>query len=250
MIETAGQIVVGVRRLLRTPSDLKLPSAHIRAELTDLCRGYIEEESLSPRDRTSQVADIRITEAPIDYYVNMGDVADYEEQMLEYTLASNSSTDHWYKANIVPLSTWSVHFNRDYVAAAFYGSEDETAPARVKINLTPDEVAWRLWRLTYRMSFVTALQTGENPPLPAAHIPMLKREAAILLMPQVQDNSPEWIEWMQRTLPIYEAKLMEQKAAWREYLVSSVEQQEQPIARNDRYGQRRSGVRPYVPAQP
>lgn len=248
-MKTTGQIVAGVRRLLRRPSDVKFSDEDIRAEITNLCTQYVQQQSLAIRDRTSETADVVITEAPIDYYINLTDINDFEEQRLEYNLASDQSSDHWYAATIVPMATWTENFNSDRVVAAFYGSSDESTPALVKINLTPDNVSARDWRLTYRSPLVKALQQGTRPPLPAGHLPMLEREAAILLMPTVVDNSEEWIAWMGRTLPIYEAKLMEQKSDWLNYLQMSDEPEIQPIQRFDRPGRTRRTVMPYVPAQ-
>jgi hypothetical protein len=248
-METVAQIMVGVRRLLRGVSDVKLSDDSIRAELRDLCVQYRQQESLSLRERETDVTDITLTEAPIDYNVNAGQLEDFEEERLEMSIASASAQDHWYEVVIVPLSTWAAHFNEGYAAASFYGSSDRCSPAKVRLNLTPEQVGGRLWRLTYREPLVTAMQRGDRPPLATGHLPMLKREAAMLLMPQVMDDSLEWVEWMGRTLPIYQGKLVEQKADWRNYLTSSVEPQEQPIPRSDRYGSRRRAIRPYVPAQ-
>lgn len=248
-MKTLEQIIAGVRLLLRRPSDIELPDEDIRKILNDNCAQYVQQQSLAIRNRTSKVVDLQLTEAEHDFAINFNGAEDFEEQALEFSLATNSSTDHWYKANIVPLSTWATHFSREYVAASFYGVANGVAPGYVKINLTPDDVLARLWRLTYREPMVLALQYGNKPPLPAGHMPMLEREAACLLMPLVRNTSAEWLAWCDHWLPLYETKLLEQKRDWQSYLDSSDEPQEQPLQRSDRHGRSTQRVRPFVPLQ-
>lgn len=251
--DTAQQIVTGVRVLLRRPSDLKLPDDDILEVVNDLCRQYIQEESLSLRDRRSEVAPVTITaiDSPgADFSVTLAGVPDFEAQKLE---AANTvgPVFGWGEVLIVPLDAWTSHFAHGRPVASFYGSSSLSTPAKVKLNLIDTEVANLQFRLTYRLPLLTVVQMGDKPPIPSGHLPMLKREAAILCAPLVQDDSDTWQGWMGANLPLYVTKLSELKRNWKDYLDSSVEPQIQPINRSDRHSiSDRRLIRPYIPPQP
>jgi hypothetical protein len=250
--DTAQQIITGVRVLLRRPSDIKLPDDDILEVINDLCREYIQEESLTIRERRTEVSPITITalDTPLaDFTVSLPGIPDFEPEKLEYASATGPLFA-WAEATIVPFESWARHFNRGYAAAAFYGSSSLSTPYKVKLSWSEDQAALLQFRLSYRLPLITVIQLGDKPPIPAGHLPMLKREASILCAALVKDDSTEWVAWMERTIPLYVSKLGTLKKNWRDYLESSVEPQIQPIGRSDRYG---GGVRrlaPFIPPQP
>lgn len=226
---------------------MQLPQEDIREELNDLCVSYVEEAKMAPRDRRSVVSLLSITPAETDYAVNLENAPDFEEQMLEASLITDGN---WYKVGMVEINQWADQFDQGRTIACFYGNADDATPPRLKLNLAPEQVALRNFRLTYRLPMTTILQYGSKPPLPAAHIPMLKREAAILLAPQVINETDWWKNWMKETIPVYVAKLADLKLKWKAYLDSGDDSEMQPIRPFNSFRQRGSrGPLPFVPLQ-
>ena len=257
--DTAQQIIAGVRILLRRPSDLELPDDDILEVVNDLCKQYIQEESLSTRDRRTEVAPITITPGEevddADFTATLAGVSDFEVQSLEYApLASTDGAIPWREAVVVPRAAWRRHYTQGYVAAAFYGSSSLQTPCKVKLTLLDSQVERLQFRVTYRLPLLTIVQLGDRPPIPSAHLPMLKREAAILCAPLVQNDSATWLNWKRTNIEgvqsPYMVKLAELKMNWKAYLDTSVEPQVQPIPRSDRANRSiRRFVRPFIPPQ-
>lgn len=251
--DTTQQIVTGVRVNLRRPGDIKLPNEDIQEKINDLCRQYIQEESLQIRDRRTVVAPLTITvpedNTVADFEITDFAVPDFEVQRLEVANATGP-TFIWQEADVVPFEAWARHYTQNHVVASFYGSSDTSTPAKVKLSLLDSEVPRFQFRVSYRLPLLTIVQLGDKPPIPSAHMPMLKLHAAILCMPLVKDDSLEWVAWMARTLPLYESQLTALRSNWKDYLDSSVEPQVQSIRRSDRaeYARRRP-VRPFIPSQ-
>lgn len=230
-MDTTEQVIARVRLLLRRVSDIALPDDSIRVELNRLCRLYLKEEDLGPHPRRVKTVEVDIDDNDIDFLVAVN-VPEFEATRLEYTIADGINLAS-YEAQIVPFSAWSRHFDQPYVAAAFYGSK------RVRLNLTAEEVAARIWQLSYQETPVYLAQSGEHPPIPSAHISMLEHEAAINLMPQVDEDSSEWVSWMDRTLPIYRDTLKQEKAVY----MASIEKSDEPQIVNIRPYNAHRGVR-------
>lgn len=256
---TAQQFVTGVRILLRRPSDVELPDDDILKIGNDLFLQYIQQESLSTRDRRTEVAPIEITAGAevtdADFTALVDGVTDFEPQLLEYApLTSSDGNIPWRELRIVPLAAWSRHYTGNIPVAAFYGSSSLQTPCKVKLSLLDSEVARLRFRVTYRLPLLTIVQMGDRPPIPLAHLPMAEREAAILCAPLVLNDSTSWKEWVRDNIAgessLYRVKLGELKADWKAYLDTSVEPQIQPIQRFDRATQsRQRPVRPFVPPQ-
>lgn len=252
--DTAQSLIAGVRVLLRRPSELKLHDDDILEVLNDLCKEYVEEESLSIREHSTKVSPLTLTipddDTDADFNISDFEVPDFKAERLEYANAIGEAFV-WREATIVPLEAWARHYSQGYVAASFYGSSQESTPAKLKLAFLDSQLENWQFRLTYRLPLLTVVQLGDKPPIPSAHLPMLKREAAILCAPLLDDDSPEWIAWMDRNLPLYVAKLQNLKKNWRNYLESSVEPQVQPIVRTDRAALRgaRVSARPWIPNQ-
>lgn len=256
---TGQQFVTGVRILLRRPSDLELADDDILKIGNDLCVQYAQEQSLSTRDRRTEVAPITITPGDTvddaDFVALLDGVSDFEVEALEYApLASTDGIIPWREAVVVPRAAWRRHFTQDYVAAAFYGSSSLQTPCKVKLTLLDSQVERLQFRVTYRLPLLTIMQMGDKPPIPLAHMPMLEREAAILCAPLVQNDSESWKSWKRENIDgeksPYWMKVSELKANWKAYLDTSVEPQIQPIPRSDRANRSiRRFVRPFIPSQ-
>lgn len=251
--DTAQQIVTGVRVNLRRPSDIKLPDDDILEKINDLCREYVEEESLSINEHRTTIAPLTITVPDVstnpDFDISDFEVPDFKPHKLEYANLLGE-TFNWQEITIVPFETWARHYSQGRIVASFYGSSETTTPSKVKLSFLDTQLADLQFRLSYRLPLLTIIQMGDKPPIPSGHMPMLKLEASILCAPLVRDDSMEWIAWMERTLPLYVTKLQNLKKNWRDYLESSVEPQIQPIARSDRANRNLNRpVRPLVPTQ-
>lgn len=251
--DTAQQIVTGVRILLRRPSELKLPDDDILEVINELCQEYVEEESLSIKSHSTVVSPLTIAvpedDSEADFEISDFEVPDFKVEKLEYANLLGP-TFNWQEITVVPFETWARHYSQGRMVASFYGSSQTTTPAKVKLSLLDTQVENLQFRLSYRLPLLTIVQMGDKPPIPSAHMPMLKREAAILCAPLVKDDSEEWIAWMARTLPLYATKLQNLKKNWRDYLQSSVEPQIQPMTRTDRANRSsRRPVMPFIPTQ-
>ena len=240
MAETMQMIVAGVRQLLRGVSEAKLPDIVIRTQAQDALKQFIQEDDLSNRQRRTRSVEVEFTTGDEDFSVGLEDIPEFEAVKLEYWTGRR-----WLEANIVDFQAWSRHQDADYVAAAFYGDKN------VKVNRTTDDVVNATWRLSYRESLLAVLQLGDKPPLSSAHLPMLKREVAVLCIPLVTDDTEEWKVWVDRFLPQYEAKLLELRTLYLQYLDSSVEPQLVPIKRFDDFRRRvRLNTRGFLPPVP
>jgi hypothetical protein len=249
MPETLYQARAGVYALLRRPSDIKLPPTDVDECLNDILKGRVQDMDLGGRDQRTEVAEVTIDEDDIDYLVRMPNVPDFEPVALEYGMTSAGS-QIWREVVTVPYSTRARHYDGGAVAGSFYGSSGLQEGTKLWLNINPEELANLRFRLTYRLPLLNIVQSGEAPPIPTNHMPGVKREAAIKLMPQVQDDSPEWVAWMERTLPIYTAALQTDLERWRDYVESSVSPAIQPIRRFDSHRQRRrNNPRAYLPIQ-
>lgn len=250
MPDTMQQVVAGIYTLLRRPDEVKLPYQDVLEVVNDLLRGYTQDMSLNSRDLRTEVAEAQIVADDIDYILSLPNVPDFELVKLEHGALTGVTDERaFYSARLVPLDGWENHFSAGYTAASVYGSASLQEGVKVKLNMTPEQVGEQIWRVTYRLPVLTVVQMGERPPIPSAHLPMLKREAAIHLMPMVRDDSKEWVDWMSRTIPIYTGELLQDKERWRAYLDESVEGSVQPIKRFDDYraGWRRRFPRAYLP---
>lgn len=256
MIILLQQVVAGVRLRLRRVGDVSLPDVDIETVINRLLLTYMEQAGMAAQNIASKVAEVEFVADQDDFLVSLAQtVPDFKEQKLEYVYATSTGAERWYEARIVPLQAWAQHFRNGYVAVSFYGGD------HARFNIQAQTIAQFRWKLTYRDSLLTIVQTGERPPIPAAQIPMLELDAAIQCMPLVQDDSDEWVAWMSRSLPIYENTLGRDrvgrepatglKALWRQYLDSSVEPQVQDVKRfNDfrRHG-RFTATRGVLPIQ-
>jgi len=246
-METITQTCAGVRVLLRRPSEQELATDDIRGVLKRLLRGYAQDMKLNHRDRTTVVEEVDLDEDEIDFIIS-GPGVDYEPQRLEYQMTDGTSTVRQ-AVNLVDYDAWPTHYQGPNTVASFYGED------KVAINMAIEDISARRWFLVYRPSILGVIQANAPVPLPEDFIPMLENEAAILCMPLKRDDSPEWVAWMQRTLPIYVAQREEwnnrqnpmSPGRWQHYLTTSVESQIQPIRRSDRHRGSVSRVRPYVP---
>lgn len=252
-METMQQVSAGVRVLLRRVNDTKLHSDDIREQLCNLLRGYSRDLNVSERDRKTTVIDVEIQEDDIDYILNF-DLQDSEVEKLEYGADAGAGAIAWSEVDIVDLSAFARHFDQPYVAAAFYGD------GNLKLNINPETAAGLVWQLTYRESMLQSVASNARVPLPGDFIPMLTKEGAVLCMPLVRDDSPEWVGWMERTIPMYETTILEWNnpgfkhngrapGRWQHYVMSSSEPQIQNIQPFNQFRRRRPRVRGYLPVQ-
>lgn len=235
---------------MRRPSDLKLPDDDIRGVLMRLLRGYAQDLKLNHRDQNTRVEEVTIDEDESNFILNVPSAPDFEAAKLEFESFDGEFVRR-FEARLVPLDTWSTHYNQSQVVASIYGGN------HVAINLSPETVAARRWFLTYRPSLLTLIQMNSNLPLPSDFIPMIETEGAILSAPLVRDDSAEWVSWMERTMPVYGALKQEwnnpndpmRPGRWQQHLASSNEPQIQTIRRSDRHGGSCAAVKPFIPAQ-
>jgi len=243
-MDTMSQIIGGVYVLLRRPSDIQLPPADVREGVDDELRGRVQDMDLGGRDHRTETALATVAEDDIDYVVSVPGVPDFEPVGLEY----GNTGGNWYAATVVPLSSWPRRFSGNYLAASFYGGYGLSEGIKLRLNVPPDVAGQHEFRLTYRLPLLAVVQSGERPPIPANHLPMIKRAVAIRMMPLVDNTSAEWIEWMNRTLPLYAALQAKDEERWREYLTSSVEPYVQPIKPFNHYRRGgRTNARAYLP---
>jgi hypothetical protein len=237
-METTQQVKTGIYILLRRPSDVKLPDDDVLLLLNDELRGRVQDMDLGGRDQRTETVDLTIDQDDIDYLINLPEVPEFEPVRLEYSLATPGFAS-WRDVSIVTGASWANQFDLGRIAASFYGSAALDQGMKLRLNIDPGTLANYLWRLTYRRPLLSILQSGDSPPIPTHFLPMVKLSVAINAMPIVRDDSAEWIAWMNRTLPLYEAELVRWEERWQQYLDSSVEPSTQPIRPFNFFRQRR-----------
>lgn len=241
-METTQQVLTGISILLRRPSEIKLPPDDLLLLLNDEVKGRVQDLDLGGRDQRTEIVDLTIDQDDIDYLINLPEVPEFEPVRLEYSLATPvtpTSVAAWREAAIVTGASWSNQFDMGRVAASFYGSASLDEGMKVRLNIDPGTLSGYLWRLTYRRPLLNIVQTGDTPPIPTHLLPMVKLAVAIKATPIVKDDSEEWVAWIKRTLPIYEASLMQWEERWEKYLNSSVEPATQAIRPFNFFRQRR-----------
>lgn len=245
MLDSMQTVVARIRMLLRRVDDIVLPDQDIETVCNQLLRGYLQQRNLRIRDRGTQVTETTLSETELagEYLINVP-IGEFELEKLEYRgILESSDTEVRGTVVLVPLSTFNERANDDAIVGSHYGGN------RIRLNLLAEDVDNVTWVITYRESLLSAVQGGQRPPLPSGHLPMLEHEAALLCMPLVDIDDDDWVAWMERTTPVYAAKLIEEKGFWVDYLETGIEPQVQPITRSDRHrAGGRSRFRPYVPA--
>jgi hypothetical protein len=226
MADTSKQLIAGVYSLLRRPSQVKLPYQDVRLAMNDLLRAYVRDLAMSEKEDRTELADATIipNSNGIDYLLTIAGVPDFEPVKLEYGPVSYSGTRPWYEAVIADLDNFTRHLNKtDYVAAAFYASQSVAAGIKVKLNLTSTQLADYVFRIAYRVPLLTAIALTGELPIPQDFVTMFKLESALMLMPQVKDESDGWNRWVAATQPIYQAAVEGWKLRWQTYLAGKVE---------------------------
>src|ERR1051325_3047930 len=221
-METTQQVLVGIRILLRRVGEAKLPHDDLLLLLNDELKGRVQDMDLGGRDQRTETVDLTIDQDDIDSLINLPEVPEFEPVRLEYSLVT-PPVSAWREAAIVTGASWSSQFDMGRIAASFYGSAALDEGMKIRLNIDPGTLAGYLWRLTYRRPLLNIVQTGDTPPIPTHLLPMVKVAVAIKAMPIVKDDSDEWLAWMKRTLPIYEADLVRWEERWAQYVNSSVE---------------------------
>lgn len=225
-METIQQIIAGIYARLRRPSEARLHYKDVQEQVNDLLRLYVQEENLSLREAHTVKAGVTPElQDNGDYLIRVPNVPDFEPVMLEYTPEQLGSVDNqaWYEIQLVPLHAWAQHFTLNRVSASFYGALATSDGQFARLNLADLEVNQAQFRLTYREPLLALLQLGEQPPLPANFLPMLKIDGALNCAPLVNDDSEEWTAWWERTRPQYEAQSLQWRnpqrtGLWQRYL--------------------------------
>lgn len=240
-METTQQVLVGIRILLRRVSEAKLPNDDLLLLLNDDLKGRVQDMDLGGRDQRTETVAVTIDDDDIDYLITLPEVPEFEPVRLEYRLATPglNAVAVWREASVVTGASWSNQFDMGRIAASFYGSAALDEGMKVRLNIDPGTLASYQWQLTYRRPLLAIVQTGDSPPIPTNLLPMVKVAVAIKAIPIIQDDSPEWLAWVKRALPIYEADLVRWEERWEQYLGSSVEPATQPIRPFNFFRQRR-----------
>jgi hypothetical protein len=248
MPDTTQQVAAGVYTLLQRPSQAKLAYQDILERMNDILRGYVQDMDLNGRDQRTETADVQLLEDDIDYIVSLPNVPDFEPVRLEYGQVLSGMEQVWRAATIVPFSAWTGHFDRDYLAASFYGSSSLQEGMKVRLNIDPINLGDYRFRLSYRQPLLAIVQLGDRPPLPSNFLPLLKYDTALDCLPLVRDSSEEWKTFKKEMAVLWAARVQDWRARWMDYLTSSVEPAIQPLRRFDEFRRRRTrSTRGYLP---
>jgi hypothetical protein len=248
MPDTTQQVIAGVYVLLGRPSQAKLAYQDVQERLNDLLRGYVQDMDLNGRDQRTEKAEVKLVADDIDYIVQLPNVPDFEPVRLEYGSFLNTTTQAWRAATVVAYSAWPSHFDRDYVAAAFYGSPSLQEGVKVALNIDPSAIGDYRFRLSYRQPLLNIVQLGDRPPLPSNFLPLLKYDTALDCLPLVKDSSDEWKAFKKEMAILWAARVQDWRTRWMDYLISSVEPNIQPLRRWDEFRHRRTrSTRGYLP---
>jgi hypothetical protein len=114
----------------------------------------------------------------------------------------------------IPLVNYQV-LNESYGAASFYGS-----PLRMVFRDPLETVQMRQFRIAYETDFTDSVDTNQTVHLPEYFTDFVANETTILLLPLVEDNSPEWEIFYKRQMPVLENDYLDWAAKWKDFVRS------------------------------
>lgn len=241
-METIQSVLAGSFALLRRPTFQELDYNDALDVLVDLLRGWIQDLDLGGRDMRTAVSDVTLSpdNASDDYLVNLQDIPDFEPIGLEFNL-NTGNLSGWGVVRKVDYDVYPSMFGSGRPVCAFYGSTAVPDGVKLRLNIVPEDVANRVWRLSYRLPLLSVVQMGDRPPIPTNMMRMVKLGLAIALAPLVKNNSDEWREWKRENLPIYRAEYLSwdnpddvyNPGRWREYVNGGIGPTVQPATRFD-----------------
>lgn len=113
----------------------------------------------------------------------------------------------------VPIVNHEVLNTSVVGAAAFYGN-----PGRIVFARTYDSLIESEFRIIYEPDAGLTMALSSNVGLPNAFRGYVSMEAASLLLLQVEDTSPEWMQFMELAMKTWPAQMQTWMQAWDKYV--------------------------------
>lgn len=242
--DTLLDLISGVRRMLRGPSDLKLPYRDIQDVLNLLNFGYSRDLNVSERDMRTDEAQCTLNHLDgNNYLLTVPGVADVEAMSLRFTnktnLANVTNGITWQEVTIVPIDYYAERHTKDAALCSIFGGMIVENGVKVKMNLSLEQVEDSAWWVRYKVPFLRVLTLASKFPLPADFKPMMLMEAAVMCLPRMRDDSKAFYDWRKANEPIFGASIVDWGRRWKEFLEMSTEPNHSPKPTFNSYRGRR-----------
>lgn len=112
----------------------------------------------------------------------------------------------------VPIVNYQI-LNDSYGAVSFYGN-----PLRMIFRDELDTVTDRQFRMVYESDFSDTIGLANQIKLPDYFTEYVAALVTAVTLPLVEDNSPEYKEFVKLMLPILQQEIIEWEKSWREFV--------------------------------
>ena len=205
----ALEIAQAVFQNLRSPSQQKLPWQTALRAMSSCQKRLLREAQLSDRAwlETSQL----VTPAELDEAINFENFS--IPTRVEYR--TGTTEDDWIPVAIVNHDGFS---DVTIEAVSFYG-----IPPRISYGLPESGILGREYRIWYETSPAVLTQLSQNLEVADLFSDLLEDETTIYCIPLVNDDSPEWSNWVRLQVGITSDRIRESKKQWTKWLNMSRE---------------------------
>jgi hypothetical protein len=206
------EIARRVYERLRRPSDTALPWKTILRTLSEVVAGYKIDLALSEQNSLAITSDWftpSSTDFPLEDLGLEGPVL-FPVRVERKARDSELETGHE-----VPIVNYSVLNTSINGAISFYGD-----PMRIAFRDTAEYTAEQQYRIIYETDFTDNVTGDSGNPiaLPEFFAGMLSAQVAFMLVDQVENDAPEWMNFVKMTTPKLVAELAQHQARWERYV--------------------------------
>ncbi len=205
-------IVQGVYAGLRKPAETALPYKTILRSVRDVVARKKFDLALSPHNSLGTMSEW-FTPSSADFPI---EELGFEGVMLPVRLESRSVGSALETGEEVPIVSYDVLNTSINGAVSFYGS-----PIRMSFRDPLEYLTGRQYRLLYESDFSDQLELTDQVALPSYVSKMIEVEAKYDLVDLVEDESPEWANFVQSVTGKWASQIEDWRSAWDRYVRSA-----------------------------
>lgn len=195
---------------LRKPSDTALPYKTILHKIQAVVKKKKLDLALSEQNSLMSVsAWFTPTSANFDISTKL---AEFANILLPVRVESRAIDSDWETGEEVPIVNYQVLNTSQVGAVSFYGS-----PLRMMFRDPVSYVQERQYRIGYESDFTDEIGLADAIPLPEYFSDMISDEATFDLIDLVEDNSPEWLSFVERQNEKLLVKIQDWRDRWKKY---------------------------------
>lgn len=204
------KLTQAVFRGLRRPAETALPYRDILASVRSVVARKKFDLALSPHNSTGMTTEW-FTPSSGDFPLE--DLGFEGGVLLPIRIETRGLDSDWETGEEVPIVNHDVLNTSVVGAASFYGS-----PMRLAFRDPVEYLIEREFRLVYEPDFTDTTELGSAITLPDYVEKMIEVEAKYDLVDQVEDNSPEWMNFMKSVVPKWEKQIADWRTVWDRYV--------------------------------